>query len=235
MEAPMREVPATFSNVTSRIKAPNKKRDSMIMRPNGTALLLEMRKNCFPKELRLADAVVTPNLQPDVRTACRAILLDALDALVGSAGYGANFVQNFVGHSLGSCFAPSSFHGVGNRLKLLEGQPRTFEKHVRGSLDVLNFIGEIHGGLFARAFFSFGRIAADAAHNDRTERQLRCILACFARTFFHVLPRVAREGRRRDTRREQPIAQGSCELLQNGPRPGNINTRNPARRVGIRL
>src|SRR6267378_2590973 len=146
----MRDVPARFSKVTSRMKSPKGKDPDNYVAKTAAALFPEMRQHGFTKKLCLSNTVVSPNLQHDVRAACGAILFDPLDALVGSTGYGANFTQNLVGDSFGRCFASAFFHGVGNGLKLRESQTRTFEKHVRGSLYILHFIGEIHSCLSRR-------------------------------------------------------------------------------------
>src|SRR5258708_10309643 len=166
----------------------------------GITLFPEMRQDSFTKKLCLADTVVSPNLQHDVRAACGAILFDPLDAFIRSPGNGAHFVQNLVTNSLGRRFASALFHGVSNRLKLLESQSRAFKKYVRGSLYILHFIGQIHRCLFACTLFSFNRIATDTADNDRTERQLGSIPTRFARPLLHIFPRVANKCRRGDAR-----------------------------------
>src|SRR6266436_293731 len=196
----MRYVPARFSKVTSRMNSPKGKDPDNYVAKTAAALFPEMRQHGFTKKPCLADTVVSPNLQHDVRAACGAILFDPLDALVGSTGYGANFTQNLVGDSFGRCFASAFFHGVGNGLKLCESQTRTFEKHVRRSLYILNLIGQIHGCLFARTLFSFNRVATDTADNDRTERQLGSIPTRLVRTLLHIFPGVADKCGRGDAR-----------------------------------
>src|SRR5260370_23343974 len=127
----MRDAPARFSKVTSRMNSPKGKEPDNYRAKTAAALFLEMRQNSFTKKLCLADAVVSPNLKHDVSTTGGAILFDPLDTLVGSARYSAHFTQNHLGARLGRCLASPFFHGVSNRLKLCEGQPRAFEKHVR--------------------------------------------------------------------------------------------------------
>src|SRR5216684_8907601 len=101
----MRDAPARFSKVTSRMNSPKGKDHDNYVAETAAALFLEMRQHGFTKKLCLADTVVSPNLQHDVRAACGAILFDPLDALVGSTGYGADSTQNHVGDSFGRCFA----------------------------------------------------------------------------------------------------------------------------------
>src|SRR5260370_42705386 len=97
-----------------------------------------MRNNSFTEKPCLTEAVAAPNLQHDMGAASGAVLFDLLDALFGSTGDGANFTQDLIGDSLGRRFASALFHGVGDRLKLPESQTCTFEKHIRGSLDILH-------------------------------------------------------------------------------------------------
>src|SRR6267154_403374 len=168
----MRDAPARLSKTTRRMKAPKGKDPNNYVAKTAAALFLEMRQHGFTKELCLANTVVSPNLQHDVRAACGAILFDPLDALVGSTGYGADFTQNLVGDSFGRCFAAAFFHGVGNGLKLRESQTRTFEKHVRRSLYILNLISQIHRCLFARPLYPFMQDATDTA--TMTEPSANC-------------------------------------------------------------
>src|SRR5258708_36708349 len=231
----MRDAPARFSKVTSRMNSPKGKDPDNYVAKTAAALFLEMRQHGLTKKLGLADTVVSPNLQHDVRAACGAILFDPLDAFVRSPGNGAHFAQNLVTDSFGRCFTAAFFHDVGNRLQLFEGQPRAFEKHVRGSLYILHLIGEIHRCLFSRAFFSFSRVAADAADDDRTERQFGSIPTRFARTLLHIFPGVAHKCRRGDACGQQAIADAAGEFLENGPRSSNVYARNPPRRVRVRL
>src|SRR5260370_5411934 len=196
----MREAPARFSNVTSRMKAPKMKKTYDYAPEIAGALFPEMRKNSFTKKLGLTETVVSPNLKHDVRAASGAIFFDPLDALFGGAGNGANFMQDLISDSQGCRFASAFFHGVGDRLKLRESQPRAFEQHVRGSLYILHLIGQIHRCLFARTLFSFDRVATDTADNDRTERPLGSIPTRFARTLLHIFPGVAHKCRRGDAR-----------------------------------
>src|SRR5216684_7531981 len=123
----MRDVPARFSKVTSRMNSPKGKDPDNYGAKTAVALFPEMRQNSFTKKLCLADAVVSPNFKHDVSTARGPILFDLPDTLVRSASYSADFTQNHVGDSLGSRFASTFFHGVGNRLKLCEGQSRAFQ------------------------------------------------------------------------------------------------------------
>ena len=82
---------------------------------------------------------------------------------------------------------PPRFHGFGDGTNFIECKPRAFEKSVRRAADVLNFVGEIHGGHFARAFARGFWIFADAADDNGAEIEFRGILACFVRAFFHQL------------------------------------------------
>ena len=54
---------------------------------------MKVRNHRLAEKLGLFETIVAPNFQQDVRAASGAILLDPLDALVGRAGDGANFLE----------------------------------------------------------------------------------------------------------------------------------------------
>ena len=86
-----------------------------------------MRKHRFSEEFGLAETIVAPNFQHDVRAARRTIFFDLPNAFVRTTGYRANFSQNLVRDSLGCGFSSALLHGIGNRLKFLKRQPGAFE------------------------------------------------------------------------------------------------------------
>src|ERR1700674_716265 len=158
-----------------------------------------MRKNRFAEKFGLTCAVLAPNFKHDVRAASGAVFFDALDALTGGTGDGTDFAEDFVGHRSGRGFAAALFHRFGNGLKFLKTEASAFEEHVRGTLDVLYFVGEIHGSLLARSFFALCRITVNAADNDGTERKIGDVLPCFVSTLLKICERVTNESRRGDT------------------------------------
>src|SRR5262249_32668794 len=116
--------------------------------------LLEVGQHCVAKELDLTSAIVTPDFQQDVRAARFAILLDAVNAFIRSAGDWADFAQDVVGYGLSRGFSSALFHGRGHGAKFVEGEPGAFEQDIGRALDVLNLVGQVHGRLFARAFLT---------------------------------------------------------------------------------
>ena len=86
-----------------------------------------MWKNRFSEELRLAGAVVTPDLQHDVRGARVAVFLDAFDAFLRSAGNRSGLAQDVVCNRLRSGFAAAFLHGIGDWLEFFEGQSRRLQ------------------------------------------------------------------------------------------------------------
>src|SRR5260370_3004392 len=190
-------------------------------------LFFEMRKNSLAEKFGLTRAVVAPDFEHDVRATGGAILFDLLDALVGSAGNGADFAQDFVGHCLGGGFAAAFFHRVRDGLKLFKGEARAFEQRVSGAPDVLHLIGEVHGRLLAGAFLALCGIAANAADDDGTQHKIGDVLPCLASAFIKILERVANKCRRGDTGREQAVADGAGHLLHDRAGPRDIDRREP--------
>src|SRR6266851_8591244 len=107
-------------------------------------LFFEMRKNSLAEKFGLTRAVVAPDFEHDVRATGGTILFDALDALVGSAGNGADFAKDFVSHRFSGCSAATFFHRVRDGLKLFKAEAGAFEQGVSGAFDVLHIIGEVH-------------------------------------------------------------------------------------------
>src|ERR1700676_3134604 len=145
-----------------------------------------MGEHGIAEEFGLAGAVVAPDFEHDVGAAGGAIFFDAGDAFFGCTGDGADFAKDFVGDGFGGGFAATGFHGVGDGLQVFASEAGAIEQDVRRVFDILHFVGEVHGGLFARAFLALGGIAADAADDDAAESEPRRIACDFARAFFHV-------------------------------------------------
>src|SRR5260370_31599565 len=104
----MREAPARFSNVTSRMKAPKMKKTYDYAPELAGALFPEMRKNSFTKKLGLTETLVSLNLKHHVRAASCTIFFDPLDALFAGPGNGANFMHDIISDIPG-CRCASAF------------------------------------------------------------------------------------------------------------------------------
>ncbi len=89
-----------------------------------------MRQHCIPKEFRLSGAILAPNLQHDVRAAGIAVFLNFLDAFIWRPCNRTHFAQQFVAHGLSGGFAATFFHGIGNGLKLVEGNTGGFQQNI---------------------------------------------------------------------------------------------------------
>src|SRR5580765_6912915 len=103
-----------------------------------------MRQDFFSEKPRLFQTIIPPKLKHDVRAACRSVLFEALDALLGTARNRANLIENSARICPRGGFAAATFHSISDWTNLFERQTGTLEKGVRRASDVLNLVGEIH-------------------------------------------------------------------------------------------
>ena len=80
----------------------------------------EMWEDFFAEEFGLFGTIVTPEFEEDVGAAGVAILFEFFDALIGSAGDGANFFENGIGDGASGGFATPGFHGFGDGTNFVE-------------------------------------------------------------------------------------------------------------------
>src|SRR5258708_29656301 len=79
--------------------------------------------------------------------------------------------------------------------------------------------------MLASSFLALGRVSADAADDYGTEDQVVDVLACFARTFFQVLARIANESRSGDAGGEKTVTDAAGHFLHDRPGAGDIDGR----------
>src|SRR5256714_14833723 len=111
----------------------------------------EMRQHLPAEELDLVVTAVTPELQHHVRAARVPILLDRRDAIGGSSRNRLALVEDLVRHLRLGGEASPLFHRLSDRTDLVLRQSGQVEQRVRGALDVLDLVGEVHPGDLARA------------------------------------------------------------------------------------
>src|SRR5207302_2996138 len=123
-------------------------------RPSSTNELgsgAEMGQHLPPEELDLLVAAVAPELQHDVRAAGVAVLLDRLDAVTGRARDRLALVEDHVRHLRLGREPAAALHRLRDRADLVLLQPCELKERVRGALDVLDLVREVHARDLARA------------------------------------------------------------------------------------
>src|SRR5260370_18838556 len=136
-------------------------------------------------------AAIAPELEPDVRVAGVPVLLDRLDAIARFAGDRPALVEQRVRDRRLRGEPPALLHRVRNRTDLALFDAGEIEERVRGALDVLHLVREIHARDLARAVAPRVAVGLVDGGDDR---------AADVAVGADFLARVAHDGRGRDLR-----------------------------------
>ena len=158
-------------------------------------------------------APFAPELEHHMGAAGVPVLLDRGDAVLGGARDRLALVEQLVRHLILGGEAAAPLHRLRDRPDLLLVDAGELEERVRGSLDVLHLVREVHAGDLARAVAALVTVLSDRRDHRAADVDVAC----------HVLPRVADEGRRRDRRRQAAVPDLARERLHLRCRRGDVD------------
>src|SRR2546423_557602 len=105
-----------------------------------------MWQNALAEEGDLLVPAVAPELEPDLRAARVAVLLDRADAVGRRPGDRLALVQYLVRHLLLRGETAAALHRLCDRPDLALREPCELEQRVRRALDVLHLVRQVHPG-----------------------------------------------------------------------------------------
>src|SRR3954453_20286097 len=174
----------------------------------------EMRQHLLPEQLDLLPAPLAPELEHHVRAAGVAILLDRRDAVRRRSRDRLALVEDLV-RDLRLRSEPSALlHRFGDGTDLLLRQTGEVEQRVRGALDVLHLVREIHPRDLARAVPPGVAVGLVDRRDDR---------AADVDVGADVAAGVAHELRGRDRRRQAAVGDLTGERLHLGCGCGDVD------------
>src|SRR5207247_2240793 len=117
----------------------------------SASISTEMRQHLASEQLDLLVPSVAPELEHHVGTSGLAVLLDRGDAIGRCTCDRLALVEDLVGHLRLRRETSTLLHRFGDGPDLALLETGEVEERVRGSLDVLHLVGEVHAGDLTRA------------------------------------------------------------------------------------